>query len=91
MFANPAIGFTNGVRITGYIIAACLVVANVIMSPHPKRQASPKPRPPSVKGIFDRQFSLLVGGAFLAAFGLFFPNCKSSPLPHRRFKLLRVS
>ncbi|ORY54997.1 major facilitator superfamily domain-containing protein [Leucosporidium creatinivorum] len=74
MFSNPSIGFTNGVRITGYIIAACLLVANLIMSPHPERQASPKPRPPSVKGIFDRQYSLLVAGAFLAAFGLFFPN-----------------
>jgi len=70
MFANPSIGFTSGVRITGYIITACLVVANVIMSPHPERQMSPKPRPPSVAGIFDKQFSLLVAGAFLGAFGL---------------------
>lgn len=61
-------------RASGYLIAGCLAIANLIMSPHPERHISVKPKPPSLKAIFDGPFSCLVIGACLAAFGLFFPN-----------------
>ncbi|BGP37108.1 hypothetical protein JCM10449v2_001012 [Rhodotorula kratochvilovae] len=70
LFANPDVGFANGVRACGYVVVACLVTANCIMAPHPARKHMQKPPPPPLK----QMFICLVLGAFLLSFGVWFPN-----------------
>ncbi|GAA5887414.1 hypothetical protein JCM5296_007132 [Sporobolomyces johnsonii] len=74
LFTNPSVGFVDGVRASGYLIAGCLVIANLIMSPHPGRQVAQKPPPPPLKQIFTPTYCCMAAGAFLLNFGLFFPN-----------------
>ncbi|GAA5930397.1 hypothetical protein JCM1841_006845 [Sporobolomyces salmonicolor] len=74
LFANPSVGFVDGVRASGYIIAGCLAIANLIMSPHPGRHVAHKPPPPPLKKIFTPTYICMASGAFLLNFGWFFPN-----------------
>ncbi|POY70774.1 hypothetical protein BMF94_6185 [Rhodotorula taiwanensis] len=74
LIANPKVGFTNGVRAVGAVVAGCLLVANLIMSPHPARKIVKKPPPPPLKQIFTTPYTLLVAGAFIMNWGLWFPN-----------------
>ncbi|GAA5846498.1 hypothetical protein JCM9279_006714 [Rhodotorula babjevae] len=74
LFANSDVGFKTGVRACGFVVLACLIIANVIMRPNPARKHVQKPPPPPLKDIFDRSFSCLAVGAFLICFGIWFPN-----------------
>lgn len=58
----------------GAVVAACLLIANLIMSPHPARKVVKKPPPPPLKQIFTTPYSLLVAGAFVLNWGLWLPN-----------------
>lgn len=54
----------------GALVGACLLVANIIMSPHPARKIVKKPPPPPLKQIFTLPYSFLVAGAFIFNWGL---------------------
>ncbi|TNY24175.1 putative monocarboxylate transporter [Rhodotorula diobovata] len=74
LFANPDVGFKNGVRACGYVVLACLIVANLIMRPNPSRKHIKKPPPPPLKEMFSAPFICLVLGSWLLSFGVWFPN-----------------
>ncbi|KPV76771.1 uncharacterized protein RHOBADRAFT_12489, partial [Rhodotorula graminis WP1] len=74
LFADPDVGFKNGVRACGYVVLACLLIANSIMRPNPARKHIQKPPPPPLKDMFDGPFTCLALGAFLISFGIWFPN-----------------
>ncbi|GAA5931316.1 hypothetical protein JCM10213_000274 [Rhodosporidiobolus nylandii] len=74
LFTNPDVGFANGVRDSGYVIVACLVVANAIMSPNPARKNIAKPKPAPFKQLFSAPYSCLAFGSMILNFGLWFPN-----------------
>ncbi|GAA5924286.1 MCT family MFS transporter [Sporobolomyces koalae] len=73
LFANRDVGFTDGVRASGYVVAACLVTANLIMSPHPARLIANKPPLPPLRKIMTPTFACMTGGAFLLNWGLWMP------------------
>ncbi|GAA5971468.1 hypothetical protein JCM11641_008366 [Rhodosporidiobolus odoratus] len=74
LFANRDVGFSAGVHDTGYLVAACLVIANLIMSPNPARKLIQKPPPAPFKQLFSAPYTFLIIGATLLNFGLWFPN-----------------
>ncbi|GAA6041248.1 hypothetical protein JCM8097_001296 [Rhodosporidiobolus ruineniae] len=74
LFSNPDVGFAEGVRSAGYVILACLVVANAIMSPNPARHNIEKSPMPPVKSLFSSPYTLMCLGAMVLNFGLWFPN-----------------
>ncbi|BGP53278.1 hypothetical protein JCM8202_002603 [Rhodotorula sphaerocarpa] len=74
LIANPDVGFDDAVRAVAALVGACLLVANIIMSPHPARKIVKKPPPPPLKQIFTLPYSFLVAGAFILNWGLWFPN-----------------
>ncbi|GAA5826550.1 hypothetical protein JCM3770_007373 [Rhodotorula araucariae] len=73
-FVDPNIGFANGVRSCGYVVVACLAIANCIMAPNPGRKLVQKPPPPPIRQMLTGPFVCLVLGAFLLSFGLWFPS-----------------
>ncbi|GAA5894922.1 MCT family MFS transporter [Sporobolomyces salmoneus] len=73
LFANREVGFTEGVRASGYLVAASFVIANLIMSPHPARLIAQKPPLPPLRKIMTLTFCLMTGGAFLLNWGLWMP------------------
>ncbi|GAA6008691.1 hypothetical protein JCM11491_003401 [Sporobolomyces phaffii] len=73
LFANRDVGFTDGVRASGYVVAACLLVANLIMAPHPARLRANKPPLPPLRKIMTPTFACMTGGAFLLNWGLWMP------------------
>ncbi|GAA5846005.1 hypothetical protein JCM5353_006343 [Sporobolomyces roseus] len=73
LFVNPSVGYTDGVRASGYVIAACLVIANLIMAPHPARLIAHKPPLPSLRKIMTPTFFCMTFGALLLNFGLWLP------------------
>ena len=73
LFVNPSFGYTDGVRASGYVIAACLVIANLIMAPHPARLIAHKPPLPSLRKIMTPTFCCMTFGALLLNFGLWLP------------------
>jgi len=73
LFVNPSVGYTDGVRASGYVIAACLVIANLIMAPHPARLIAHKPPLPSLRKIMPPTFFCMTFGALLLNFGLWLP------------------
>ncbi|GAA6005270.1 hypothetical protein JCM10207_002921 [Rhodosporidiobolus poonsookiae] len=74
LFQNPDYGFEKGVRASGYVVLACLVAANVLMSPNPARKNIAKPPPAPFKQLFSAPYTLLAVGAMVLNFGLWFPN-----------------
>ncbi|GAA5991620.1 hypothetical protein JCM10908_005792 [Rhodotorula pacifica] len=74
LIADPNIGFATAVRAAGAVVAICLLIANLIMSPHPARKTVTKPPPPPLKQIFTLPYACLVIGAFILNWGLWFPN-----------------
>ncbi|GAA5979036.1 hypothetical protein JCM5350_004212 [Sporobolomyces pararoseus] len=73
LFVNPKVGFAEGVRASGYVVAACFAIANLIMAPHPARALAHKPPPPPLRKILTSTFLLMALGAFLLNFGLWMP------------------
>ncbi|GAA6062305.1 hypothetical protein JCM10212_004393, partial [Sporobolomyces blumeae] len=65
--------FTFPVRSAGYVVAACLAVANVIMAPHPARLVAKKPPLPPLKKILTPVYLCMTIGAFLLNWGLWMP------------------
>lgn len=61
----------------GYVVAACLLIANAIMSPNPDRKNIPKPKMAPIKSLFTVPYTCLVIGAALMNFGLWFPSAFS--------------
>ncbi|GAA5857705.1 hypothetical protein JCM8547_004337 [Rhodosporidiobolus lusitaniae] len=74
LFNNPDYGFAKGVRAAGYVVLACLVVANICMSPNPARKGLKKPKPAPLKQLFSLPYSCLAFGAMILNFGLWMPN-----------------
>ncbi|GAA5903492.1 hypothetical protein JCM6882_006562 [Rhodosporidiobolus microsporus] len=74
LFSNPSVGFATGVRASGAVIASCLVLANLLVSPNPAMKGIQKPPFPPLKQIFTGPYTLLVLGAMILNFGLWFPN-----------------
>ncbi|GAA5960331.1 hypothetical protein JCM3765_007476 [Sporobolomyces pararoseus] len=73
LFVRPSVGFAEGVRASGYVVAACFAIANLIMAPHPARALAHKPPPPPLRRILTSTFLLMALGAFLLNFGLWMP------------------
>ncbi|GAA5830649.1 hypothetical protein JCM11251_002549 [Rhodosporidiobolus azoricus] len=74
LFANPSVGFANGVRYSGGVVAACLLAAIFLVSPNPARKVVRKPPPAPFRELFSVPYTLLVFAAMLSNFGLWFPN-----------------
>ncbi|GAA5830638.1 hypothetical protein JCM11251_002545 [Rhodosporidiobolus azoricus] len=74
LIANPSIGFASAVRYSGAAIAACLFLANLLVSTNPARKDIKKPPFPPLKQVFSAPYTLLVLGAMTLNFGLWFPN-----------------
>ncbi|GAA5873566.1 hypothetical protein JCM16303_001166 [Sporobolomyces ruberrimus] len=73
LFVNREVGFVDGVRASGYVVAACLLIANLVMSPHPARLIAHKPPLPPLRKIMTPIFACMTGGAFLLNWGLWMP------------------
>ncbi|GEM11995.1 MFS monocarboxylate transporter [Rhodotorula toruloides] len=74
LIVNPNVGFANAVRAAGYLVAALLVIANLIMAPHPARALAKKPPHPPLKHIFNPTYTFFVIGAAILGFGCWMPN-----------------
>ncbi|GAA5903479.1 hypothetical protein JCM6882_006558 [Rhodosporidiobolus microsporus] len=74
LFAHPSVGFANGVRASGGVVAACLVAGNFLVSPNPARKNVKKPPPAPFKQLFSVPYTLLALGAMIMNLGLWFPN-----------------
>ncbi|BGP29233.1 hypothetical protein JCM10296v2_000971 [Rhodotorula toruloides] len=74
LIVNPDVGFANAVRAAGYLVAALLVIANLIMVPHPARALAKKPPHPPLKQIFNPTYTFFVIGAAILGFGCWMPN-----------------
>ncbi|KAM0749511.1 MFS general substrate transporter [Meredithblackwellia eburnea MCA 4105] len=71
-------GFEEGVRATGYLTLACLVVANACMRTRlPARKHSPPPSP--IVLFREPKYAIAVVAAFFIALGIFFPVSWSPP------------
>lgn len=60
-------------RASGGLTAGCLLLANLLMFPHPDRKLAKKPPPPPLKSLFTAPFNALVIGALLLDAGLWMP------------------
>ncbi|KWU42245.1 MFS general substrate transporter, partial [Rhodotorula sp. JG-1b] len=74
LIANPDVGFATAVRAVGAVVAVSLLIANLIMSPHPARKVVQKPPLPPLKQIFTLTYTSYVIGAFILNWGMWFPN-----------------
>ncbi|GAA5832759.1 hypothetical protein JCM3766R1_007031 [Sporobolomyces carnicolor] len=73
LFVNRQVGFAEGVRASGYLVAGLFAIANLIMSPHPARLIANKTPLPPLRKILTLNYCLLTGGAFLLNWGLWMP------------------
>ncbi|GAA5874957.1 hypothetical protein JCM8547_002136 [Rhodosporidiobolus lusitaniae] len=73
LIANPNFGFKGAVHAAGYVVVACLVIANLIMGPNPDFNVV-KPKNAPLKSLFTLPYTLLVLGAMVMNFGLWMPN-----------------
>ncbi|GAA5830646.1 hypothetical protein JCM11251_002548 [Rhodosporidiobolus azoricus] len=71
---NRSVGFTNGVRASGGVVAGCLVLGNVLVSSNPARKNIVKPPLPPLRQLFSAPYTLLAIGSAVINFGLWFPN-----------------
>ncbi|GAA5903483.1 hypothetical protein JCM6882_006559 [Rhodosporidiobolus microsporus] len=71
---NPSVGFANGVRASGGVVAGCLALGNLLVSPNPARKDIKKPPHAPLKQLFSLPYSLLALGAMVLNFGIWFPN-----------------
>ncbi|GAA5873983.1 hypothetical protein JCM3774_004058 [Rhodotorula dairenensis] len=74
LIANPDVGFANAVRAVGAVVAVCLLVANLLMSPHPARKTVQAPPRLPLRQIFTLPYTCFVIGAFVVNWGMWFPN-----------------
>ena len=56
------------------MVAVSLLIANLIMSPHPARKVVQKPPLPPLKQIFTLTYTSYVIGAVILNWGMWFPN-----------------
>ncbi|KAM5539789.1 hypothetical protein V8D89_006602 [Ganoderma adspersum] len=77
LFSNPSMGFANGVRVSGAVVAALLAVANAIMRTRlpPKRRSffSVFNRDYMRRVLGDHAYTTSAVGAFCTNLGLFVP------------------
>ncbi|KAG0663119.1 hypothetical protein C6P46_002962, partial [Rhodotorula mucilaginosa] len=74
LIANQDVGFATAVRAVGAVVAFSLLIANLIMSPHPARKVMQKPPRPPLKQVFTLTYTSYVIGAFILNWGMWFPN-----------------
>jgi len=76
MLINKEVGYAWGVRATGFLILALLIIANFCMSTRlpPRPKTATGPYSPSVSHILaDPPYLLAMAGAFCLGLGIFFP------------------
>ncbi|KAI0653724.1 MFS general substrate transporter [Cubamyces menziesii] len=75
LFANTKVGFANGVRVSGGIIALLMIIANCIMRTRlpPKKRRGVSIRHGLLHIVGDGAYTSSIAGAFCTNLGLFVP------------------
>jgi MFS family permease len=77
LFHKPHVGFAGGVRASAYMIAGCLVIANLMMRTKTNLKQAGVQRPQMLPWKFllsDVSYVLTVAGAFLCLITVYFPT-----------------